>query len=63
MLLEEDLVNNEVKRIELLFEKNNYNNDQKKWFLESKLKYAKATNDVIVYRVCNILINNISKED
>ncbi len=59
MDLEKKLVDNEVERIEILFEKNNYNNNQKRWFIESKMNDAKLLKDTNLIKVCEILLKNI----
>ncbi len=56
-MLDQDLIDNEVERLEILFEKNNYNDNQKKWFIQAKLKDAKELNDKLLLRVCEILLD------
>jgi hypothetical protein len=62
MQLEKDLVDNEVERLEILFEKNEYNDDQKRWFIESKFKDAKDTDDKILLKVCEILLDKLEQK-
>ncbi len=43
--IDDEVYNFEKERILLLFKKENYNNQQKKWFLESKMIEANKVND------------------
>jgi hypothetical protein len=62
MKLDLFLVNNEIERIKILFEKNNYNNSQKRWFIEYKYNEAKAANDDLMIIVCDKLLESLEKE-
>ena len=55
LLDDKELINMEVERIKLLFIKNNYDDEQKKWFIEAKKKSAKENNDEKLLYVCKIL--------
>ncbi len=55
LLDDKELINLEVERIKLLFIKNNYDEEQKKWFIEAKKKSAIENNDEKLLYVCNIL--------
>ena len=59
-MLDQDLIENEIERIELLFEKNKYDDKQKKWFIEAKLKDAKELHDVVLLKVCEVLLERIN---
>ena len=43
--IDDEVYNFEKERILLLFKKENYNNQQKKWFLEYKMIEANKVND------------------
>ena len=62
MMLDKDLVNNEIERIKLLFLKEKYDQEQKKWFIESKINRAKATNDDLLLEVCERLLEELKNE-
>lgn len=55
-LLDEKLILNEMERLNILFIKNNYDEKQKKLFIESKLEKAKINNDTLLIEVCNRLL-------
>lgn len=55
-LLDEKLILNEMERLNILFIKNNYDEKQKKLFIESKLEKAKLNNDTLLIEVCNRLL-------
>lgn len=57
--LNKEFIENEVERIRILFLKNNYNAEEKRWFLESKINSAKAINDVLLLEVCDILLDEL----
>ena len=54
-LQDDVMINLEVERIKLLFEKNNYNLKQKKWFIEAKEKNATKEKSEIILNACRIL--------
>ena len=58
---DQDLVNNEIERIKLIFQGNNYDEEQKLWFIESKLNGAKNNNDTLLIEVCEKLLEEIKK--
>ena len=60
-MTDQNLIDNEIERIEIFFQKNNYNDEQKVWFIESKLYSAKANNDPLLIEVCNKLLEKIKK--
>lgn len=53
----------EKERILLLFEKEKYNNQQKKWFLESKMMGIEKSNDQELMNVYKELYEMIEKDD
>lgn len=57
----DELVKNEVERIQILFSKNNYGAKEKLWFIQSKVEYAKASNDELLLKACNIILNELNK--
>lgn len=57
--LNKEYIENEVERIRILFLKNNYDLEEKKWFIESKANRAKVSNDVLLLEVCNILLDEL----
>ena len=59
---DDEFINLEVERIKILFQKNNYNINQQKWFLESKIMTARENNDLNYLKVCEILLNEIDSE-
>ena len=59
---DDEFINLEVERIKILFQKNNYNINQQKWFLESKIMTARENNDLNYLKVCEILLNEIDGE-
>ena len=61
-MLDQDLIDNEIERIKIIFQKNNYDDEQKQWFIESKLNGAKANNDTLLIEVCNKLLEEIKKD-
>lgn len=61
-MLDQNLVNNEIERMEILFEKERYNNDQRIWFIEAKMQDAKELNDIHLLEVCNRLMEKYSSK-
>lgn len=61
-MLDQNLVNNEIERMEILFEKEHYNNDQRIWFIEAKMQDAKELNDIHLLEVCNRLMEKYSSK-
>lgn len=64
-MLEQDLQNNfiisnEIERIKILFEKNNYTDEQKKWFIEAKIISAKNNNDDELLKIYNKLLGELN---
>ena len=59
--LDEGLINNEIERLEIIFIKENYNDKQKLWFINSKLEKAKISNDRLLIEVCSRLLDKINK--
>ena len=59
--LEDELIKNEIERIELFFLKNNYDKKQKLLFINSKLYNARINNDELLTKVCNKLFENVNK--
>ena len=59
--LDEALINNEIERLEIIFIKENYNDKQKLWFINSKLEKAKISNDRLLIEVCSRLLDRINK--
>ncbi len=57
--LDNEFINLEVERIKLLFEKNKYDLEQKKWFIEAKMFDAKNNKDVNYLKVCDILLKEL----
>ena len=57
--LNKEFIENEVERIRIVFLKNSYNDEEKRWFIESKVNAAKASNDVLLLEVCNILLDEL----
>jgi mutator protein MutT len=49
----------EIERIKILFEKSNYNLEEKKWFLEAKMISAQKDNDVFAVEACKRLIKEL----
>ena len=49
----------EVERIKLLFEKSNYNLEEKKWFLDAKMISAQKDNDIFAIEACKRLIKEL----
>ena len=61
-MLDQNLINNEIERMEILFEKEHYNNDQRIWFIEVKMQDAKELNDIHLLSVCNRLMEKYSSK-
>ena len=59
--LDEALINNEIERLEIIFIKENYNDKQKLWFINSKLEKAKISNDRLLIVVCSRLLDKLNK--
>ena len=57
--LDEKIINNEIERIKILFEKNEYGLEEKKWFIEAKLINAQKNNDMYLIEVCNRLLKEL----
>ena len=57
--VDEELINNEVDRLELLFMKEKYTKEQKLWFIESKINMAKRKKDFLTIKICEKLLNNL----
>lgn len=51
----------EIERINILFKKNNYDKQQKKWFLESKIMNAKEHGDKKLLILYEELLNEVLK--
>jgi hypothetical protein len=51
-------IEKEVKRVEEIFEKNNYTRDEKLLFIRDRLKY---TNNEIVVKSCEILLKKVGE--
>ncbi len=50
-----EIIELELERIKLLFLKNNYDTEQKKWFIEAKRETALKNNDANLLEVCKLL--------
>ena len=61
-LQEDNFIELEVERLKLLFRKNKYNKEQKKWFLEAKLMNKETKNDQRYLKVCKILLEDIKND-
>lgn len=59
LLLDEETIDIEMDRIKLVFEKENYDDEQKKWYLESVIEQAKKSNDIVTLEVCHMLLNQL----
>jgi hypothetical protein len=62
-ILDKKALELEKERILLLFEKEKYNNQQKKWFLESKMIGIEKSNDQELMNVYKELLEMIEKEE
>lgn len=49
----------EIERIKILFEKSNYNLEEKKWFLDAKMISAQKDNDIFAIEACKRLIKEL----
>ena len=58
-LLDKGMINNEVHRITLLFDKNHYDKEQRIWFIQSKIRRAKASRDLYLLAACNELLKEM----
>ena len=56
-LLDRGIINNEVNRMIHLFDKNHYDKEQRIWFIQSKIRRAKASKDLYLLAACNALLN------
>lgn len=52
-----------IKRIEDIFKKNNYDKEDKELFLEARLEYANAISDEAMIEAIKIISDKILKED
>lgn len=52
-----------IKRIEDIFKKNNYDKEDKVLFLEARLEYANAISDEAMIEAIKIISDKILKED
>lgn len=59
--LDENIINNEIERLEIIFMKEKYNDKQKLWFINSKLEKAKSSNDRLLIEVCSRLLDKLNK--
>lgn len=59
LLLDDETIDIEMDRIKLVFEKENYDDEQKKWYLESVIEQAKKSNDIVTLEVCHMLLNQL----
>jgi len=57
-----DFIELEVQRIKLLFEKNKYNTEQKKWFIEAKLMNKEKENNEAYIEIYERLLEEINNE-
>ena len=57
--LDEKVVQLEIERIKLLFEKNNYNLEEKKWFLDAKMISAQKDKDIFSMETCQRLVKEL----
>ena len=60
-LQDEFIISNEIERINILFEKNNYDEEQKKWFIEAKIISAKKNNDILLLQACSKILESLEK--
>ena len=64
-MLEQDLKDEETlletERLKILFKKNNYDKQQKKWFLESKIMNAKECGNKNLLILYERLLNEVLK--
>ena len=63
MQLDQNLVNNEVERLEILFAEKGYDKEERSWFIESKYHDAKKNNDLVLLKVCEILLDKIDGDN
>ncbi len=57
--LDNKLIEMEIERTKILFEKSNYNLEEKKWFLEAKMINAQKNGDKFSLEVVNRLIHEL----
>ena len=57
--VDEIIINNEIERLKLLFERNNYNKQEKIWFIDSKRITAVENKDLLLLEVCNRLLSEL----
>ena len=60
--MDREYIDLEVERIKILFEENNYSLEDMKNFIDIKMNMAKENNDKVNLRICEKLINEISKQ-
>ena len=60
--VDEIIINDEIERLKLLFERNNYNKQEKIWFIDSKKITAIENKDLLLLEVCNILLKGLESE-
>jgi len=58
--VDEEVINNERERLEILFLKEKYTKEQKLWFIESKVNTAKKQKDILTIKACEKLLSDLN---
>ena len=57
--VDKHIIENEIERIRILFEKEKYNLEEKKWFIDAKMINALKSNDIYLIEVCKSLLKEL----
>ena len=60
-LQDDFIISNEIERINILFEKNKYDDEQKKWFIEAKIVAAKKSNNILLLQDYSKILESLEK--
>lgn len=60
-LQDDFIISNEIERINILFEKNKYDDEQKKWFIEAKIVAAKKSNNILLLQAYSKILESLEK--
>ena len=60
-LQDDFIISNEIERINILFEKNKYDDKQKKWFIEAKIVAAKKSNNILLLQAYSKILESLEK--
>ena len=60
-LQDDFIISNEIERINILCEKNKYDDEQKNWFIEAKIVAAKKSNNILLLQAYSKILESLEK--